>query len=133
MPERPFSPRLIALGQALESAKPGTLDDFWLEVVQQGTPLVEPIAGDDRHVLVTFLWRASEPVENVLVIGGPGGWDLETNRMSRLEEFAGSTLGRGGLAAAHRALAARPDVPSGRRPSWTTWPPKLASRPWSRS
>jgi len=33
------------------------LTTFWREVEAEGAPLVEPIEGDERHVLLTFLWR----------------------------------------------------------------------------
>lgn len=79
-----ISPRLAALARALEAREPGALDAFWLGVAEQGTPLVEPVAGDDGQVLLTFVWRATEPVDNVLVVGGPAGWDMVTNRMARL-------------------------------------------------
>lgn len=35
-------------------------------------------------VLLTFLWRAVEPVDNVVVWGGPAGWDMVTNRMTHV-------------------------------------------------
>lgn len=65
--ETPTSPRIAALQQALESGKPKALDEFWQEVEEQGAPLIESIEDDDRHALVTFLWRADEPVEHVVL------------------------------------------------------------------
>jgi hypothetical protein len=44
------------------------LDKFWQEVEQRGTPLIEPIEGDDKNLLVTFLWRATFEIWNVLVV-----------------------------------------------------------------
>jgi len=83
------SPRLAALQQQLAAGDQGALDSFWREVTAAGTPLIEPIAGDERQVLLTFLWRASEPVERVLVFGGPAKMDLVSNHMHHL---AGSDL-----------------------------------------
>jgi enterochelin esterase-like enzyme len=40
---------------------------FWPAVTAAGTPLVDRIPGDDRHLAVTFLWRGDEPAE-VLVL-----------------------------------------------------------------
>lgn len=57
------SPRLRALAD---------VEAFWNEVE---SPLVEPIPDDDEHVWLTFLWRATEPVETVMAYGGPAGWD----------------------------------------------------------
>lgn len=85
---QPVSPRLAALQRAIEAAAPDALSAFWAEVAAHGTPLIEPIAGDDRQLLVTFLWRASEPVERVVVEGGLDGWgaNLAGSQMRRLGE-----------------------------------------------
>lgn len=63
----PASPRIIALKQQLEAGNVAALDAFWREVAAEGTPLIEPIEGDDRHALVTFLWRADEGIEHVVL------------------------------------------------------------------
>ena len=44
-------------------------DAFWQNVAQSGTPLVEPIEGDPKRTRVTFLWRATAPTRNVMVLG----------------------------------------------------------------
>ncbi|HEV2021130.1 MAG TPA: alpha/beta hydrolase-fold protein [Terriglobales bacterium] len=59
------SPRVVALEKQLESGDVAALDSFWSEIKQQGAPLVEPISGDDKHVLVTFLWRGGRETKNV--------------------------------------------------------------------
>ncbi len=66
------SPRLAALRAELEAGNHAALYRFWREVDEQGTPLIEPIAGDDQNSWVTFLWRADEPVENVVLISELG-------------------------------------------------------------
>lgn len=76
------SPRLRALQQALALGRGSALTDFWMDVVDSGTPLVERI--DDDEMLVTFLWRESEPLDRVVVVGGPGGRDLRENVMAKL-------------------------------------------------
>lgn len=79
------SPRITALEQALASGDTSTLDEFWQEVTEQGTPLIESIDGDDQHTLVTFLWRDKGDTKNVVVVGGPAGWgDLVQNQLTRL-------------------------------------------------
>ena len=80
-----LSPRLKKLLHDLQGGKQSALDTFWPEVSQQGAPLIERMANDAQHVLVTFLWRASEPIENVMVIGQLGaGQDFAENCMQRL-------------------------------------------------
>lgn len=74
IPLAPRSPRLAMLRKQLKNGEAGVLDNFWREVKQRGTPLVEPIPSDDKHVLVTFLWRGGPETKNVgLVSDLPGG------------------------------------------------------------
>ncbi|SHG43133.1 enterochelin esterase [Streptoalloteichus hindustanus] len=56
-PELAVSPRIAELERDLASGAPDALPRFWAEVAGEGTPLVEPIAGDLDHRVVTFLWR----------------------------------------------------------------------------
>jgi Domain of unknown function (DUF3327) len=64
------SPRLTRLLSELQSGNHDAIPEFWLETEKQGTPLIELIPGDATHVWVTFLWRATQPVKNVLVVSG---------------------------------------------------------------
>jgi enterochelin esterase-like enzyme len=83
--ETPASPRIEALRRTLEDGDAGALAAFWDEVAREGTPLIEPIVGDDAHYLVTFLWRdASEERRNVVVCSHAVGWSFRRNRMARL-------------------------------------------------
>lgn len=80
------SPRLAALTAQLAGGELAALDRFWSEMTAQGTPLVEPIEGDEEYVLVTFLYRGSEDVRNVVVFVDSGLWrDIPSSRMNRLE------------------------------------------------
>ena len=78
------SPRLASLKKEIETGNRAALDRFWEDVTRQGTPLVEQITGDDRHSLLTFLWRAKEDTKNVVVVGGMAGYDFTDNLMTRL-------------------------------------------------
>lgn len=81
------SPQISSLQQALASGDAGALDAFWNEVTRHGTPLIEPIEGDEAYHLVTFLWRGKEDTRNVVVFAGPAGWDHpEDHQMTRLFE-----------------------------------------------
>jgi enterochelin esterase family protein len=79
MPERlaivraePYqSPRLDSLRTALKSGQANALGTFWERAAHDGTPLAEPIAGDDDYLLVTFLWRATFETYNVVVLWSP--------------------------------------------------------------
>jgi enterochelin esterase family protein len=61
------------------------LDTFWEEVRRQGTPLIEAASDDDRHVLVTFLWRGLD-VENIVIVSPAFSLAPRENRMRRLQD-----------------------------------------------
>ena len=63
----PESPRLVALKRSLEAGRADALGEFWLEVARAGSPLVEPLQGGGRDLLVTFLWREESPRKYVAV------------------------------------------------------------------
>ena len=64
---RPVSPRLAALRDRLTSGDMKALDNFWREITEQSSPMIEGVPGSDRDVLVTILWRAKEETKNVFV------------------------------------------------------------------
>jgi enterochelin esterase family protein len=64
------SPRLIRLAQEIATVGQEAANRFRHEVQQHGTPLIEPIPEDQKHLWVTFLWFAKEPVRNVVVFSG---------------------------------------------------------------
>ena len=53
-----------------------------------GAPLVEPVAGEPEYSWLTFLWRATEPTTNVVVIdgvaAGVGGAEPRNSMLTRL-------------------------------------------------
>jgi enterochelin esterase family protein len=57
----------------LQTLDPDRTGEFWADIAVQGTPLVEPVPGDDQRVLLTFLYRETEPVGKVAVSGGHSG------------------------------------------------------------
>jgi enterochelin esterase family protein len=79
-----FSPRIDRLKTELESGNQAALSEFWREISSHGTPLIEPIEGDERDSLVTFLWRGAEDVRNVVVVDGIAGADFFANQLTRL-------------------------------------------------
>ncbi len=83
-PDDAHSPRIAALQAALAKGASTALADFWADIARIGTPLIEPIADDPEHYLVTFLWRAHEPLDNVLVLGGWHGYYATPNHLLHL-------------------------------------------------
>ena len=82
----PSSPQLTALRNEVKDGSKTAMDLFWQRVSKQGSPLLEPVEGDDNHLLVTFLYRAKEETKNVVVIGGPGGTDVGNNQMTHMPD-----------------------------------------------
>lgn len=79
------SPRIASLEQALADGDSAALAAFWQEISEHGTPLMEPVEGDNEHSLVTFLWRGGDDTENVVVFDGPAGFEKpRDNQMERL-------------------------------------------------
>lgn len=85
------SPRVAALEKSLKDGDAAALENFWREIKQRGTPLVERISGDDKHVLVTFLWRGGPETTNVgLVSDLPGA--AEEPEKSLLEKLPNTNV-----------------------------------------
>ncbi|WP_210583832.1 enterochelin esterase [Streptomyces sp. GESEQ-35] len=88
-PVRVTGPRVARLVAQLAGADdPQRADltaEFWSEVDQVGTPLVEELDGEPGHRAVTFLWRGHRATRQVL---------LSANRIVDREHLAGSLLDR---------------------------------------
>lgn len=80
------SPRIAKLRSQIELGSRSAVPQFWSEIAKSGTPLVEPIPGDDRHSLVTFLWKGDADTYNVAVVGGINGAEPAKNQMIHLAD-----------------------------------------------
>jgi len=65
------SPRIQALGASVQHGERESVNSFWEEVRKTGAPLIEPIAGDQNNMAVTFLWRGKPDTRNVVVLWIP--------------------------------------------------------------
>ncbi len=79
------SPRLAALQKQLEAGNRSALETFWGELVKEGTPIVEAIPGDAKHVLVTFLWRGGAEIKNCVLFSPVGAtdWDFSSVQLAQ--------------------------------------------------
>ena len=81
------SPRVDGLRGAVEAGKPGIIDSFWKEVEKEGAPIIEPLPGDDKNMMVTFLWRGNSDTRNVFVARFPyAGVAPDDYFMQRIED-----------------------------------------------
>ena len=80
-----LSPRLAALSDRIEKKESKAIANFWQEIKKNGTPLVEPAAGEGDFYLVTFLYKGSEETKNVVLFIDRGFWgDIASNRLHQL-------------------------------------------------
>src|SRR5215213_8403925 len=82
----PLSPRVAALHNQLRKGDRSAVTRFWVGIRKAGTPLVEPMPGGGKNVLVTFLWRAAGETRNVVVFLQTGGLNPADNQMTRLAD-----------------------------------------------
>ena len=119
------SGRIEALGARVREGDAGAEAAFWADIdAHGGTPLIEPIDGDDDHSLVTFVWRGSEETRQVLLLSA-----VAAEQVSALERLPGTAVW-------HASCRVRNDVDpdtssSSTRTSRTT--PTPGSREWERS
>lgn len=87
-PEGAPSPRIAALERDFAERGASALTEFWSEIESTGSPLIEPLPPDDRHSLVTFLWRAEGSDDTVALLGGP----LDPGILAPLEQVSGTDV-----------------------------------------
>ncbi len=81
------SPRIKDLRSSTESGKEGSLGAFWREIQKQGAPIIESLPGDNKNMLVTFLWKDRPGTHNVIVLRLPyAAATPEDYLMSRLAD-----------------------------------------------
>jgi enterochelin esterase-like enzyme len=81
------SPRIKLLKASVQAREPKSVDAFWEEVRRGGAPIIEPLPGDGKNMLVTFLWRGTPDTQNVIVLRIPNAAGAPDDYfMSRLGE-----------------------------------------------
>ena len=86
-PAKNESPIIKSLRAAIESGQEGSVDNFWADVKKKGAPLIEPLEGDQKNMLVTFLWKGTPETRNVLLEWSPfTGQSPDDYSLSRLGE-----------------------------------------------
>lgn len=60
------------------------LDIFWNELKKIGSPLIEEIEGDNKNVMVTFIYKAKEKIKNVVISGAFPSYRYSENIMDQL-------------------------------------------------
>ncbi len=81
--EQFVSPRIAALERKVKANVSGATEQFWSEVKQQGTPLIEPDQ-DSNNLLVTYLWQGRPGDRNVAVLGDGTPGEPGSNQLTLL-------------------------------------------------
>ena len=69
--DRYQSPRIKALRTALDQGQANAVEAFWQEIKAKGAPLIEPMEGSEKEMLVTFLWQGNANTKNARIIWFP--------------------------------------------------------------
>jgi enterochelin esterase-like enzyme len=88
-PPKPMvkSQQIQALQASIQRGEEGSINAFWEVVSKAGAPLIEPIAGDQNNMAVTFLYRGKPDTRNVMVLWLPyAGVAPDEYLMARLGE-----------------------------------------------
>lgn len=64
------NPLVAALEKDVAHGGAGALARFWTTAAARGTPLVDTVAGDPRHLLATFLFRSERDTRAVVLVAG---------------------------------------------------------------
>ncbi len=81
------SPIISKLEQALIKGNRSVLDNFWKNIEQTGTPIIEPFEDDNNCKLVTFVVRGTREIKNAVIITALANQDdvLTNNICERVE------------------------------------------------
>lgn len=88
-PEVIQSARIQQVKLALDAGQTNALNQFWADVHQTGTPLIEAL--DDGYYAVTFLWRDDGDTEGVLVLANKTT-DASVHQASMMERLPQSDI-----------------------------------------
>ena len=77
------SDRIEQLTREMDAGRRDAVDRFWHEIAGKG-PIVESSKDNDQEVLVTFLWRETYELHNVLLVWSPAWFRADDYYMSRL-------------------------------------------------
>ncbi|MCB2290610.1 DUF3327 domain-containing protein [Clostridium sp. CS001] len=77
---------IMNLKEKIQQEDRQALQEFWDNVESNGAPLIEEIDGDSENALVTFVYKADEEIENIVLMPPIGQDNLQENKMQRLLE-----------------------------------------------
>lgn len=86
------SPSIIAVTRSVAAGDAGAVDHFWSTVVRNTSPAIEPIPGDNKHVLATFLWKDPGDTKAIVVSARFFSADPAAEPRNRMQRVAGTNI-----------------------------------------
>lgn len=77
------SPRIRKLYEDIKISKEESLQAFWSEIVENGSPIIEK-AEEDENYLVTLTWREDEHIDTLAVYGEMFDMDSQETQLEKL-------------------------------------------------
>ncbi|WP_291578439.1 alpha/beta hydrolase-fold protein [Clostridium sp. UBA6640] len=78
------SPRIRKLYEDIKINKEESLQAFWNEIIENGSPIIEKIDDDNENYLVTLIWREDEHIDTLAVYGEMFGMDSQDTQLEKL-------------------------------------------------
>lgn len=63
-----YSETISNLQNEIKNGHEDAIQNFWDKIEVSGTPIIEPIDGDDDNALITYIYKGDENTENVVVM-----------------------------------------------------------------
>lgn len=86
------SPSIAAVTRSIAAGDVHAVDHFWSTIVRNTSPVMEPIPGDDRHALATFVWRDPGDTKSVVVNSRFFGAEPATEPRNRMQRVARTNI-----------------------------------------
>jgi hypothetical protein len=74
--KKTVSPRIIKLQERLQNGDKLAINQFFEQVIKEGTPLIEKDPYNDDYQLISYIWKGNDDTENAYVFGSFPGWDI---------------------------------------------------------
>lgn len=81
-----LSQRIILLKNELKNNIPNThvVDNFWNEIKEKGSPIIEEISPDSETILVTFLYKGNDDTRNIIILSPFLGNEYKTSQLEHI-------------------------------------------------
>lgn len=76
------SKKIKALENAIKEKNSEFIETFWKEIREKGAPLIEEV--DENNVLITFLYKAEQQINNIIIYGAFPSYRYSENMLERI-------------------------------------------------